>query len=42
LRDFVNPFGHGLGLAARPGASDYDCNSKHKFLPYSLLQILYP
>jgi len=30
LRDFVNPFGHGLALATGPRASDDDGNSKHK------------
>src|SRR5439155_18612465 len=41
LRDLVNPFGHSLALAAGPGASNDDGNSKHKFLPYSRLQKLY-
>jgi hypothetical protein len=30
LRDFVNPFGHGLGLATGPRASENNCNSDHK------------
>jgi hypothetical protein len=32
LRDFVNPFSHGLALTAGPRASDDDGDSKHEFL----------
>ena len=32
LRDFVNPFSHGLAVATRPRASNDDANPKHKFL----------
>src|SRR6266849_4220616 len=35
LRDFANPFGHGLALAAGPRASNDNGNSKHNFLPCS-------
>src|SRR6266849_6186774 len=31
LRDFVNPFGHGLAVATGPRASEDDSNSKHSF-----------
>src|SRR5438309_2194096 len=31
FRDFVDPFGHGLAVAAGPCTSDDDGDSKHKF-----------
>jgi len=31
LRDFVNPFSHGLAVATRPRASNDNGNLEHKF-----------
>src|SRR5438067_1373277 len=36
LRDFVNPFGHGLAVATGSCASEDDCDLKHNFLLFAL------
>src|SRR5882672_12688470 len=36
LRDFVNPFSHGLAVATWSRASEDDCNFEHKFLLFWL------